>query len=56
MEQKQKTQKPVIFELKCSCGKVCGDVTFPPGAQVDFEKLKKSHTTVCDGCAERDEK
>ncbi len=41
---------PIVLELKCSCGKVCGTLTWPASTQVDLEKAAAEHVTVCDDC------
>lgn len=41
---------PTVFELKCACGKVCGQLTWPGGVPVDLEKVADEHITVCDDC------
>lgn len=41
---------PIVFELRCACGKVCGTKAWPAGTKIDLEKVAKEYQTVCDGC------
>lgn len=44
---------PIVHEFKCACGKVCGKIEWPAGTEVDLDKVKAEHSTVCDDCAKK---
>ncbi len=48
--------EPVIYELKCSCGKVGGTITFPPMTILDLQKMDKTYSHICDECLQKNGK